>query len=231
MLKAEKAIFPYHRKLGKYCYNENMENVIIQRDPIVTDALAHLRDKATDTKRFRKYADSISYQLLGAAVSENDLEEKEIETPLTKTTTQVFRQNFVFITILRAGLAMLPAVFKIFPSIPVGFVGLKRDEKTAIAHEYYANVPAINSETIVLLADPMLATGGSMISAIRKINLYNPKEIRLISIVCAPEGIAAVHNEFPNIKIVTAAVDSQLNDKKYIVPGLGDFGDRYFCTE
>ena len=213
------------------CYNRYMQNVNVIENPVVSDALTRVRDKQTNTQTFRKYADIISFQLVSSVFSKKDLEDKQITSPIGKTHGNVLQTNFVFVTVLRAGLAMLPAVLNIFPSISVGFVGLKRDEQTAIAHEYYIHLPKIGRDTIVLLADPMLATGGSMILALEKISKFRPKEIRLISIVSAPEGIAAVHATYPEVSIITAAIDSHLNDKKYIVPGLGDFGDRYFATE
>lgn len=138
--------------------------------------------------------------------------------------------NILIITILRAGLAMLEPAMQFFPNAPIGIAGIKRDEQTAVANEYYWNVPNIDQHTTILLLDPMLATGGSMLSVLEKIAKENPKEIRIVSVVSAPEGIKAIHTAFPNIHIFTAAVDSHLNDKKYIVPGLGDFGDRYFGT-
>lgn len=207
-----------------------MENVTVVDAPIVVDALSHLRDRSCDVAMFRAFADRISVQLFSAAVHMADTAEKEIITPLTNTSVPFVSGDFVFITILRAGLAMLPAALQLFPSIRVGLIGLKRDEVTAVAHEYYCNFPEITHESIVLLADPMLATGGSLLHTLEKLAAYSPKEIRIVSVISAPEGIAAIHKKFPDIRIITGAVDNHLNDKKYIVPGLGDFGDRYFAT-
>lgn len=208
-----------------------MEHVFIDTSAVTQDALRYLRDKNTDIRLFRYYADRIAFSLMHFALTENDLVEKSIETPIGSHTSQELQGKFVFVTILRAGLAMLPAALQIIPTAPVGFLGLKRDESTAIAQEYYRNLPKIDSETTVILADPMLATGGSMLHTLEQIAAYDPKEIRVVTVICAPEGIARVQEKFPDITIVTSAVDETLNDKKYIVPGLGDFGDRYFGTE
>ena len=207
-----------------------MNNVEIIQTPVVVDALTHLRDKTTDVQDFRTYADRIALQLLSAAFGPSDISKIQITTPLIPTSGNVFGSDFVFVTIFRAGLSMLPAMLQLVPSISVGFVGLKRDESTAIAQEYYEHLPKITKSSTVLVADPMLATGGSMLAALRKVQQYLPKGIRVISVISAPEGIAAVHKEFPEVQIITAAVDEKLNDKKYIVPGLGDYGDRYFGT-
>lgn len=208
-----------------------MENVLIDNSPITQDALSYLRDKNTDIVKFRRFADKISQQLLVKALKETDYVSSSIETPIGPITTNFLHGNFVFVTILRAGLSMMPAALQVIPTMPVGFLGLKRNEQTAIAYEYYNNLPKITQDTIVIVADPMLATGGSMIKTLDKISSFSPKEIRIVTVICAPEGIAKVHIQFPNIQIITAAVDTSLNNKKYIIPGLGDFGDRYFGTE
>jgi uracil phosphoribosyltransferase len=208
-----------------------MHNVQLVQTPIIQDALTHLRNKTTDTKAFRLYADRIAHELLCSAFAATDLSQKHIDTPLTQTTGKELGSDFTFITILRAGLSMMPAMLSLVPGISVGFIGVKRDETTAIANEYYVHFPKITPSSTILLADPMLATGGSMLAALEKVQSLHPKEVRIISVICAPEGIEAVHKEFPNVHIITATVDDYLNDKKYIVPGLGDYGDRYFGTK
>ncbi len=208
-----------------------MQNVLIDTSPITQDALSYLRDKNTDIVKFRHFADKISQQLLVKALKESDYVATQIETPIGPTTTNFLHGNFIFVTILRAGLSMMPAALQLIPTMPVGFLGLKRDEQTAIAYEYYNNLPKITQDSIVIVADPMLATGGSMIKTLEKISSFSPKEMRIVTVICAPEGIEKVHAQFSNIQIITAAVDETLNDKKYIIPGLGDFGDRYFGTE
>lgn len=208
-----------------------MEHVFIDTSAITQDALRYLRDKNTDIRLFRYYADRIAFSLMHFALTEKDLVGKDIDTPVGQVHVQELQGKFVFVTILRAGLAMLPAALQIIPTAPVGFLGLKRDEQTAIAAEYYRNLPKIDSNTTVILADPMLATGGSMAHTLDQLVAYNPKEIRVVTVICAPEGIIKIQEKFPDITVITAAVDEKLNDKKYIVPGLGDFGDRYFGTE
>ena len=208
-----------------------MENVFIDTSAITQDALRYLRDKNTDIRLFRYYADRIAFSLMHFALTANDLVGRHIQTPVGWINTQELQGKFVFITILRAGLAMLPAALQIVPTAPVGFLGLKRDEQTAIAQEYYRNLPKIDNETTVILADPMLATGGSMLHTLEQLAACGPREIRVVTVICAPEGIAKIQEKFPDISIITSAVDEKLNDKKYIVPGLGDFGDRYFGTE
>lgn len=206
-----------------------MQNVTIINHPFAQDALTHLRDKSTSTQDFRIYAEKISSILIFEASRDLATRKKSIETPLEKMDGEVIAAQVVIATIFRAGLAMLGPAVTLFPSTPVGFIGLERDEKTAVAKEYYWKMPEITNDSIVLLLDPMLATGGSLIHVLEKIK--EAKEIRIVTIISAPEGIRAVNNAFPNVRIVTGAIDKKLNDKKFIVPGLGDFGDRYFGTE
>jgi uracil phosphoribosyltransferase len=154
-----------------------------------------------------------------------------ITTPVkVETKTQRLADEVIVIPILRAGLAMLFGALQLLPKSKVGFVGLQRDEKTAIASEYYWKLPEIKENSVVIITDPMLATGGSLIHLLKKIAPLKPKEIRIVCVIAAPEGLAAIRQEFPEIKIFTAAIDEKLNEKKYIVPGLGDYGDRYFGT-
>lgn len=206
-----------------------MQNVTIINHPFVQDALTHLRDKSASTQDFRIYAEKISSVLIFEASRDLATRKKNIETPLEKMDGEIIAAQVVIATIFRAGLAMLGPAVTLFPSAPVGFIGLARDEKTAVAKEYYWKMPEITNDSIVLLLDPMLATGGSLMHVLEKIK--EAKEIRIVAIISAPEGIRAVNNAFPNVRIVTGAIDEKLNDKKFIVPGLGDFGDRYFGTE
>lgn len=205
-----------------------MQKVTILKHPLAQQALSHLRDTTTSTADFRSNAEIISSLLLTEAASSLLLTQKSIMTPLTTTAGNYLEENIVIVTILRAGLAMLGPTLKIFPHAPVGLVGLARDEKTALADEYYVKLPNITDESVVFLLDPMLATGGSLLHVLKKIT--KAKEIRLVTIISAPEGITAINTAFPNVHIITGAVDEKLNDKKFIVPGLGDFGDRYFGT-
>lgn len=213
-----------------FCYPGSMHTVTIVDTPFILDALGHLRDKTTPTSAFRQYSDNSCYELMSHAFSSQDSKQKNIQTPVGSTNASFLSHNFIFVTILRAGLAMLPSVLSLMPDIPVGFVGLARDEQTAIASEYYAKLPEITKESVIILGDPMLATGGSLIHTIELLSKYQPKEIRVVCVIAAPEGIELLQEKFPDISIITASVDSHLNDKKYIVPGLGDYGDRYFGT-
>ncbi|MDP3940737.1 MAG: uracil phosphoribosyltransferase [bacterium] len=205
-----------------------MKNVFVSSHPLVADLLTILRDKQTGIREFRSTAEQISSLLITDASGDLSLSTKAIETPLTKMHAPVLSENIVLFTILRAGLAMLHPAMKLFPSAEVGFAGLRRNEQTAIAEEYYWKMPTITKNSLVFLLDPMLATGGSALCVLRKIK--QAKEIRLVTIISAPEGITAIHSAFPNVRIYTGAVDQKLNARKYIVPGLGDFGDLYFGT-
>ncbi len=198
--------------------------------PVTTDALAHLRNVQTDTTRFRYYSDRLCTVVMGEAIRGLGFTESVIATPLTETTVQTLSDEIVVIPVLRAGLAMLSAALQLLPGSSFGFAGLARDEKTAIAREYYWKLPHIGPDTVVLMVDPMLATGGSICHALSKIVQLKPQAIRIASVLAAPEGLERVLQEYPEIEIYTAAIDDHLNEQKYIVPGLGDYGDRYFGT-
>lgn len=206
-----------------------MQNVTILKSPLVQDSLTRLRDKSTSTQQFRLHAEKIASMLIATACDDLKTTEKNIETPITSMQGTYLTADIILVTILRAGLAMLGPAIKCFPDAPIGLAGLTRDEKTAIAKEYYWQMPEITKNSIIFLFDPMLATGGSLSHVLER--MREAREVRVITIISAPEGIAAVNKAFPNSKIVTAAVDEKLNDQKFIVPGLGDFGDRYFGTK
>jgi uracil phosphoribosyltransferase len=159
------------------------------------------------------------------------LKSKTIDTPLSEFVGAQLEDDVIVVPVLRAGLAMLFSLQEILPKASVGFIGLERDEKTAIAREYYKKIPNILSTHVVFVVDPMLATGGSMDDTIKAVKDKGAKRIVAVSIVSAPEGVDRVTTHHPDVPIVTAVIDGALNDKKYIVPGLGDFGDRYFGTE
>ena len=193
-----------------------------------------LRDKKTDRATFRATSKEIA-QLLALKTMESLTYEKiTITTPLdAQTTGYVFTKRIVLIPILRSGIALIESFFVLFPHADVGFMGLKRDEKTAIAHRYYENIPPIGSDDIVIILDPMIATGGSacdLLHFLREKNIEQ-KQIFFANIICAPEGVATIKKEFPNITLISLVTDEHLNDQKFIVPGIGDFGDRYFGTE
>lgn len=209
-----------------------MRNVVVVSNRIVQDALGYLRDKTTDTKTFRFYARRLITILMSEVLGDAEVSEMQVLTEFQKTAVKRITGGFVLLPILRAGIAMLEPAMELLPYAGVGFAGLARDEKTAVAYEYYWKVPLIKGKTVLIL-DPMLATGGSILHVLKKLREIdqNPREIRIISIVCAPEGIKVIHKEFPEVRIFTPAVDKGLTASKFILPGLGDFGDRFFGTE
>lgn len=208
-----------------------MNNVTIVSHPLAEHSLTILRDKTTRTEEFRRHADVVSKILLLEATKHLQLTDKHIETPLSGFTGKKLADDIIVIPVLRAGLAMLTSLRNILPSVSVGFIGLERDEETAIAREYYKKIPKILTTHIVFVIDPMLATGGSMDDTIAAVKQKGATRIIAVSIVSAPEGIKRVAAAHPDVPIITAALDERLNDRAYIVPGLGDFGDRYFGTE
>lgn len=204
--------------------------VTVVQHPLVETSLVALRDVETGTDLFRRHAHLLTSVLAFHVLHDLPTRQVEVETPLEKTRGDVIDRGVVFVPVLRAGLAMLDAMSDFVPGSKVGFVGLERDEQTAIARSYYQKLPAQlrGAETIIL--DPMLATGGSSLATIDLLKKHEATSIRLACVVAAPEGIELLHERHPDVQIFTAVVDRQLNDKKYILPGLGDFGDRYFGT-
>jgi uracil phosphoribosyltransferase len=204
--------------------------VSVVHHPLVENALVVLRNAETGTDEFRRHARLLTLILAFHVLGDLPTREVVVQTPLEETEGQVINRNVIFVPVLRAGLAMLDAMSDFVPGSKVGFVGLERDEKTAIAHSYYQKLPAQleNAETIVL--DPMLATGGSAAATADLLRERRATSVRLACIVAAPEGIALLRRKHPDVRIFTTAVDHGLNERKFIVPGLGDFGDRYFGT-
>ena len=207
-----------------------MNSLHIVDHPFITDSLAHLRDKKTDLKKFRYYSDQLCKLLFSEAIRGLEFNKVMIETPLQKTEVQKLRDEVIIVPVLRAGLSMLYGSLQLLPKSKVGFVGLARDEETAVAEEYYWKLPKITSHSVVIITDPMLATGGTILHVLRRVSKEKAKLIRIVCVVASPEGVKAIHSEFPEVDIYTSALDDHLNDKKYIVPGLGDYGDRYFGT-
>lgn len=208
-----------------------MKNVTIVSHPLVEHSLTILREKTTGTEEFRRHADVVSKILLIEALKKLTLADKTIETPLAPWVGKKLLDDVIVVPVLRAGLAMLTALQDLLPTVSVGFIGLERDEKTAIAREYYKKIPKIFATHIVLVIDPMLATGGSMDDTIAAVKEKGATRIIVVSIVSAPEGLERVTKAHPEVPIITGALDERLNEKAYIVPGLGDFGDRYFGTQ
>lgn len=207
-----------------------MKNVSLVEHPLIAHSLTVIRRKETTTEEFRRHAGIVSKILLVEVMKGLGTEPVKINTPLASMTGKKLKDEVVVVPVLRAGLAMLFAIQDFLPAVAVGFVGLERDEKTAQAREYYRKLPKILLSHRVLVIDPMLATGGSFDDTVKLLKDKEAKHITLVSIVSAPEGIKRIQKHHPDVRIFTAAVDDHLNDKKFIVPGLGDFGDRYFGT-
>lgn len=207
-----------------------MSTLIVADHPLLSHALTILRDKTTTTVEFRQRAAIVSQILLVEATRRLKLHPRHVETPLAPYDGAELDGKVIVVPVLRAGLAMLLAVQDMLPSVAVGFVGLERDEKTAIAHEYYQKIPPITPGHHVFVLDPMLATGGSLDDTVSILHGKGCRGITLVCIVAAPEGIARIQQRYPDATIITAAIDQRLNAQKFIVPGLGDFGDRFFGT-
>jgi uracil phosphoribosyltransferase len=198
--------------------------------PLVHDALMELRDVRTAPPEFRRAANRISVLLAAEALKDVPSRPHTVETPLGPAEGTTVAGDVVVVPVLRAGLGMLDAVLELLPTARVGHIGLQRDEATAIASKYYTKLPRDLSESFVLMIDPMLATGGSAVAAIDLLKAAGARTLRIICIVAAPEGIALVEQHHPEVAIYTPVVDRELNSHKYIVPGLGDFGDRLYGT-
>jgi uracil phosphoribosyltransferase len=198
--------------------------------PLVHDALIDLRDKHTAPEHFRRAATRISVLLTAEATRDLPQDDVTVDTPLGPAPGRRVAADVVVVPVLRAGLGMLGAVLELVPRARVGYIGLHRDETTAVASRYYENFPGGLGRSVVLLVDPMLATGGSSVAALERLALAGATRVRIVCIVAAPEGVAAVERRFPDVSIFTPVVDRKLNDRMFIVPGLGDFGDRLYGT-
>ena len=205
-------------------------SVHIVPHPLIHDALMQLRDVRTETEEFRRVANRISVLLMAEALRDLPTERAVVETPIEKAEGRRVARDVVVVPVLRAGLGMLDAVLELLPSARVGHIGLQRNESTAVASQYYAKLPANLPSSYVVLVDPMLATGGSAIAALDVLKNAGASNIRIVCIVAAPEGVALVEKYHPDVEIYTPVVDKGLNPQKFIVPGLGDFGDRLYGT-
>ena len=205
--------------------------VIELKHPLVEHKLAILRDKKTGTKEFREIVSELATMLCYEAMKDAKMEEVEIETPIQKMKTRKINEdNYAFVPILRAGTGMLDGIIQVVPNAKIGHIGMYRDEETLIPHEYYAKFPMGLESAKVIVLDPMLATGGSADMAIQNIKDRGAKDIELVCLVGAPEGVKYIEEHHPDVKLTLAALDEKLNNKGYIVPGLGDAGDRLFGT-
>ena len=200
--------------------------------PLIQHKLSYVRKKNTGSKEFRELISEIAMLLLYEATRDLPLEEIQVETPLTTCSTKVLAgRKLAFVPILRAGIGMVDGVLNLVPAAKVGHIGLYRDPETHEPVEYYCKLPADISEREVVVLDPMLPTGGSAIDAIRMIKEKGAQNIRFMCIIAAPEGLDALTKAHPDVKVYCAALDECLNEHKYIVPGLGDAGDRIFGTK
>ena len=208
-----------------------MSKVILVDHPMIQHKLSFMRSKEADTKDFREMLEEISMLMGYEVLRDMPLEDKEIETPICKMTAKVLAGRApAIVPILRAGLGMVGGIWKLIPSAKVGHIGLYRDPVTAKPVEYYCKLPSDIENRQVILVDPMLATGGSGADAIAMLKEHGARNIRFMCLIAAPEGIAVVQKAHPDVDIYVAAVDEKLNDHAYIVPGLGDAGDRIFGT-
>lgn len=200
--------------------------------PLIQHKLAYIRDKSTGSKYFRELVEEVAMLMAYEVTRDIQVEEVQIETPICTTKCKVLAgKKMAIVPILRAGLGMVDGVLKLIPAAKVGHIGMYRDEETLQPVEYFCKLPQDIKERDVIITDPMLATGGSAIDAISALKKRGAKNIRIMCLIAAPEGIKAVTDAHPDVDIYVASIDEKLNEKGYIVPGLGDAGDRLFGTK
>lgn len=207
-----------------------MSNVFASSHPLVAHKLSRLRDVNTNAKEFRELVEEIAVLLAYEATADMELMPRELETPLTKMTGARLKEKIGLVPILRAGLGMVEGVLKLIPAAEVWHIGLYRDEKTLRPVEYYNKLPLKPRISVCLILDPMLATGGSATATVEVLKRWGAKQIKFVGLIGAPEGIERMQKEHPDVAIHLASIDDHLNEKGYIVPGLGDAGDRQFGT-
>ena len=209
-----------------------MANVTILSHPLIQHKITLLRDKRTGSKEFRELVEEIAMLMGFEAMRDLPLEDIEIETPITTCTSKVLAgRKLALVPILRAGLGMVNGIAALVPSAKIGHIGLYRDEETLEPHEYYCKLPKPIEERLIIVLDPMLATGGSAAAAIDFVKQHGGKNIKFMCIIAAPEGIKKLSEAHPDIDIYIGCLDEKLNEHGYIVPGLGDAGDRIFGTK
>jgi uracil phosphoribosyltransferase len=207
-----------------------MKGVTVIAHPLVQHNLTRLRDQRTQPQEFRRLLGEVAALMLYEATRSFTVKKVYVQTPLARTNGSQLEREVVLVPVLRAGLGMLDSILQLIPHARVGFIGLKREEKTLRAMFYHKSLPENLSKFETILIDPMLATGGSSVAALNLLVEQGAKNIRLVNLIAAPEGIQAVQKKYPRVPIFTAAVDHKLNEKGFIVPGLGDAGDRLFGT-
>ena len=205
-----------------------MKNVTVIKHPLVLHNLTRLRDKRTGSQEFRRVLSETAALMLHEATRSFAVVPVSVTTPLARTSGVRLRREVVLVPVLRAGLGMLDSILQLIPHARVGFIGLKREESTLLATTYHKSLPPDLSQFEVVLIDPMLATGGSAVAAMDLLAELGVRQVRMVNLVAAPEGIRRVHTHYPDLPIFTAAIDRKLNEKGYILPGLGDAGDRLF---
>jgi uracil phosphoribosyltransferase len=211
---------------------ETLTGVTVVTHPLVQHKLSYLRDKDTPTVHFRKLANEVTLLLTYEATKDFPTETDEVETPLERTEVQrIAGKKVAVCPVLRAGLGMLDGVLSLVSSARVGFIGLYRDEETLQPVEYYVKLPDLGEERDAIVLDPMLATGRSSAAAVAAVKAAGARSVTLVCLVAAPEGIDHMQSEHPDVRIITAAVDRELNERGYILPGLGDAGDRLYGTK
>lgn len=203
--------------------------ITILDHPLAADLLTVLRDRETEPPEFRQIAERLGYLLVAEALADMSTETIDIETPLEATTGIRVRRPVVAVAVLRAGLGLLHSVLTLVPDAAIGFAGVQRNEETAEPMEYYTKFPQLSAARVLIL-EPMLATGGSLSWAIDKVKENGAKDIVAVCVVAAPEGVEVIEQRHPNVRLVAAALDRELNPSFYIAPGLGDMGDRLFGT-
>jgi len=201
----------------------------VSSHPLVLDSLRGLRDRSTAPDEFRSLARKVITLLLYEATADLPVRHGKVLTPLTEAPAVSIAAEVVAIPVLRSGLGILGPVLELLPRVSVGYIGLERDEETAVARIYYKKLPSLEGK-VPLLLDPMLATGGSAAQALDLIKEAGGRDPRMVCVVAAPEGVKVIEDRHPEVQIFTAALDQGLNDRAFIVPGLGDFGDRLFGT-
>ncbi len=211
--------------------NESFENITVIKHPLVQDKLTTLRDKHTNNKNFKELVNEITLLLVYEATKNLVLTDKTVETPLETIQSKTLQgKQPVILPILRAGIGMVDGFSSLMPAALIGHIGLFRDEETLQPQRYYFKIPADSAERQFFICDPMLATGGTAVAAIDALKEKGVTQICLVCIVSSPEGVKVLHEHHPDVQIYTASLDRQLNENGYILPGLGDAGDRLFGT-
>lgn len=207
------------------------KKLVVVSHPLIDHKMAKLRDKKTNSKEFRESVSEIGALLTYEVTRDLETKPKQITTPVAKATCRVLSKKVTLIPILRAGLGMVEGIHNLIPTAKIGHIGLYRDEDSLEPHTYYAKFPDHMDESLVILLDPMLATGGTVSKAIDILKETGVKKIKYVGVVGCPEGVERVHTDHPDVPIYLAALDSHLTEQGYISPGLGDCGDRLFGTK